>query len=128
MEQLSKNFTLQELTHTNTGIDNTPNENQKANLKLLCENVLQPVRELYGKPIKVNSGFRSWSVNNAVGGKIHSQHRTGEAADISCKDNKKLFELIKDNCKFDQLINEKNYSWIHVSYSATKNRGQILSL
>ena len=130
--QITKNFTLPELTTTSTGITNQPNNQQTAALTTLCNKVLQPARDMYGKPIRVNSGFRSSAVNRAVGGARNSQHTRGEAADItvfSKEENKKLFELIRDNFSFDQLINERNYSWIHVSYrSEETNRGQVLKL
>ena len=130
--QLTKNFTLTELTRTSTGITNHPNRQQTTALINLCGKVLQPLRNLYGGPIRVNSGYRSYAVNKAVGGARQSQHMLGEAADItvhSKEGNKKLFELIRDNLSFDQLINERNYSWIHVSYrSEMENRKQILHL
>ena len=94
--------------------------------------MLQPARELYRKPIRVTSGFRSLAVNRAVGGVRNSQHTRGEAADItvnSKEENKKLFELIRDNLSFDQLIDERDFSWIHVSYkSEEENRKQVLKL
>lgn len=130
--KLTKNFTLTELTATSTGIQNKPNTQQVAALIVLCGKVLQPARDMYGEPIRVNSGFRSTAVNKAVGGARNSQHTRGEAADItvgSREGNKKLFELIRDNLSFDQLINERNYSWIHLSYrSEETNRKQILHL
>lgn len=126
--KLSENFTLDELCVTKSGLSNVPNAMQVNALKLLVEKVLQPVRTLYGKPITVNSGFRSQAVNKEAGGVMSSQHLKGEAADLDCDDNKQLFELIRDNFTFDQLINEKNYSWIHVSYKKNGNRKQILSL
>ena len=130
--KLTKNFTLPELTTTSTGITNQPNNQQTAALITLCNKVLQPARDMYGKPIRVNSGFRSPAVNRAVGGAPNSQHTRGEAADItvfSKEENKKLFELIRDNFNFDQLINERNFSWIHVSYrSEEENRKQVLKM
>lgn len=130
--KLTKNFTLTELTATSTGIQNKPNTQQVAALIVLCGKVLQPARDMYGEPIRVNSGFRSTAVNKAVGGARNSQHTRGEAADItvgSREGNKKLFELIRDNLSFDQLINERNYSWIHLSYKSEEtNRKQILHL
>lgn len=126
--KLSENFTLEELCVTKSGLKNIPNSMQINALKLLVEKVLQPARTLYGKPITVNSGFRSQAVNKEAGGVMSSQHLKGEAADLDCDDNKQLFELIRDNFTFDQLINEKNYSWIHVSYKKNGNRKQILSL
>lgn len=126
--KLSENFTLEELCVTKSGLKNVPNAMQINALKLLVEKVLQPARTLYGKSITVNSGFRSQAVNHAAGGVMSSQHLKGEAADLDCEDNKKLFELIRDNFTFDQLINEKNYSWVHVSYKKNGNRKQVLSV
>ena len=123
-----KYFTFEELTHTDTGLKNIPSPNQKANLIALCENVLDPARALLEMPIKVNSGFRSFAVNEKVKGAKSSKHLEGEAADLTCQDNKKLFELIRNNLPFDQLINEYNYSWIHVSFSQSHNRKQILKI
>lgn len=129
---MTKNFTLEELTATSTGLSNVPTEREKEKLKLLAEKVLQPLRELYGKPIIINSGFRGDAVNKAVGGVPTSQHRKGEAADLttgSKEGNKILFNLIKDNLEYDQLINEYDYSWVHVSYTICKpNRKQILKI
>ena len=121
-----KHFTFQELTVTNTGLPNIPNDEQRANLTLLVDNTLDPARELIDAPITVDSGFRSPEVNAKVGGAKNSQHLTGQAADIVCFDNEKLFNLIKDNFPFDQLINEYNFKWIHVSFSNIHNRKQIL--
>ena len=123
-----KYFTMDELTHTDTGLPNIPTPAQKANLTALCENVLDPVRTLLGRPIRVNSGFRCPSVNVAVRGAKTSQHTKGEAADLDCEDNKSLFELIRDHFEFDQLINEQEFSWVHVSFSQLHNRNQILTI
>ena len=132
-----KYFTLDELINSTTakskGIINTPNQEEKNNLVQLIEKVLDPLREAYGKPIIVNSGFRCEKLNKAVGGASTSQHRFGQAADIRTKsdtvsENKKLFDLaIKLDLPFDQLIDEQNYNWIHISYSP-RNRKQILHL
>ena len=125
---LTDNFTLEELCRTSKPYDNTPNESQVEALRSLAENVLQPLRNLYGKPIKVNSGFRSAKVNKAVGGSPTSQHLRGEAADLNCENNKKLYELILNNLEYDQLINEHDYSWIHVSFTTRRNnRNQRLT-
>ena len=130
--KITKNFTLTELTTTSTGITNEPNRQQVGALIRLCGKVLQPARNMYGEAIYVNSGFRSYAVNRAVGGARKSQHTLGEAADItvhSREGNKKLFELIRNNLSFDQLIDERDYSWIHVSYKSEKeNRKQVLRL
>ena len=130
--KITKNFTLAELTKTSTGITNEPNRQEVAALIALCGKVLQPARNLYGKAIHVTSGFRSQAVNRAVGDVQKSQRLLGEAADISTfsrEGNKKLFELIRDHLSFDQLINERDFSWIHVSYKSEEaNRKQILHL
>lgn len=93
---------------------------------------LDPIRELWGKPIGVNSGYRSPELNRAVGGKTTSQHQRGEAADIttgSVEGNRKLFELIQaSGIEFDQLIDENGYKWLHVSYVSRGNRKQVLHL
>lgn len=129
--KLSNNFTLEELTRTSSKFVNVPSTVEKIALKQLAVNVLQPLRELYGKAITVNSGYRSPIINKVVGGAATSQHVKGEAADItggSKQENKILFELIRDNLTFDQLINERDYSWIHVSFKTNGNRKQILKL
>lgn len=125
-----KYFTLKELARTSTGLDNTPTPEVTIALTALVHNVLDPVRELIGMPIKVSSGYRSKSVNKSVGGAKNSQHIKGEAADISCANNALLYRLIRDNCVFDQLIwefgDDDHPAWVHVSYSVTKNRMQKL--
>ena len=135
--QLTKSFTLEELTHSNTAIehklDNTPTSAITANLKLLCEHVLQPLRDGLNKPIGVNCGYRSPAVNKAVGGAENSQHLYGQASDISngCKNNREIFDYIRTHLAFDQLILEGGTltepDWIHVSYSNTKNRKEVLT-
>lgn len=132
-----KYFSYEELTKSitakNKGIDNTPNIEIKKNLKALVDNILDPLREAYGKPITVTSGYRCPKLNTAVKGAKNSQHVTGQAADINgVKDlrseNKKLFDLvIKLNLPYDQLIDEYDYNWVHVSFS-NKPRKQILHI
>lgn len=132
-----KYFTIAELTKSATasrrGIDNTPSSTIKANLTELVDNILDPLREAWGAPIIVSSGYRSPKLNRAVGGAKTSQHMYGQAADIRTvsdkpSDNKKLFDLIlKLNLPYDQLIDEYGYNWIHVSYSP-RNRKQILHI
>lgn len=128
-------FTLDELTRSNTaiarGIDNTPTEEAKKNLIQLVDKILDPLRDMYGKPIYVNSGYRSEALNKAVGGSKTSGHLLGTAADIDTgtkAGNKVLFDLIKHNFTFDQLIDEKDYSWIHIDFNPKRLRNQILHL
>ena len=118
-------------TATAKGIDNTPTQEVIDNLTKLIEAVLDPLRKWYGKPIHINSGYRCSALNEAVGGTKNSQHTTGMAADIdthSTEENKKLFDYIKDNLEYDQLIDEKNLAWVHVSYNDGHNRKQVLYL
>lgn len=136
MSNISKHITLKEATYSATGeakkIDNSPTAEHLASMKLLAEKVFEPVREWYGKPIKINSFYRSKALNMAIlGSSLTSQHSKGEAMDIdTASDNKKLFDYIKDNLDFDQLIFEfgtsDNPDWVHVSYKATGNRKQVL--
>lgn len=131
-----KYFTIEEMTKSSTAtakhIDNTPNQTAIDNLTKLIEIVLDPLREWYGKPIRVNSGYRCEALNKAVGSKYkNSQHLYGEAADITAgskAENEKLFNYIKDNLPFDQLINESDFSWVHVSYREGRLRKQVLAL
>ena len=119
-------------TATAKHIDNTPNQTAIDNLTKLIEIVLDPLREWYGKPIRVNSGYRCKVLNKAVGSKAkNSQHLYGEATDITAgskAENEKLFNYIKDNLPFDQLINESDFSWVHVSYREGRLRKQVLAL
>ena len=128
---LTKNFTLEELLHSDYGeahnIENLATDDVVYNLTALAQDILQPLRDLYGKQIKVNSGYRCKQINDAVGSKDTSQHLIGQAADLDCDDNKKLYELIVDNLDYDQLIDEKSMSWVHVSYKPHGvNRNQQL--
>lgn len=128
--KLSNNFTLEELCVTNSGLKNAPGNAEQAALRELVTHVLQPLRDELGEPIKVNSGYRSQSVNKAIGGAATSQHVKGEAADIECSDNAKIFKTIRDNFVFDQLIwehgDDHQPSWVHVSYKSQGNRHEIL--
>lgn len=127
--KLTKNFTLEELTHSDTAmslcIPNNPTEEASDALLALCENVLQPLRDRLGKPIGINSGYRSKRLNKAVGGSETSQHCKGEAADLR-GDIKGIFTtLIESSLPFDQLIWEN--TWVHVSHRKNgDNRHQIL--
>lgn len=106
---------------------------EKENIINLVNDILQPIRDKYGKPITVTSGFRSPSVNRLVGGSANSQHCKGEAADVKCEDNKELWDLIvnmidNEEITVGQLIDEKKLSWIHISLPNEKRRNQILKL
>ncbi|EKP11793.1 D-Ala-D-Ala carboxypeptidase family metallohydrolase [Leptospira borgpetersenii] len=132
---LSKNFTLSELTVTQTELPNVPDERQIANLKRLCETILEPLRETIGCPIRINSGFRSPAVNRKIKGSVTSQHMNGEAADI-CVPEMKALDIVKIiarlNVPFHQLINEGTTSgatWVHVSVApiGIKPKKEILN-
>ena len=131
-----RNFTIQELTASATAeakkINNDPTPEAAENLKLLVDKVLDPLRDAYGKPIRVNNGYRSPALNAAVKGSKTSQHMKGQAADItggSKAENKKLFELAQElNLPYCQLIDEKNFSWVHISYDKNNVKRQILHL
>lgn len=137
--QLTNNFSLKELTVSDTatrlGLDNTPNETVILNLKALAENILQPVREHYGKSVKVNSGYRAPEVNAAVGGSKTSDHCKGQAADIEINGvaNGDLAQYIVDNFKFTQVILEfykqgvPDSGWVHVSYDMNDLKCQVLT-
>lgn len=128
-----KYFTVTELTRSATatklGILNTPSESVINNLELLVYHILDPLRELYGKPITVTSGYRSQALNKSVGGAVNSQHIKGEAADIttgSISGNKYIYSLLRQ-LPVDQAINEHNFSWIHVSFSSSHCRHQFFA-
>lgn len=131
-----KYFTMDELAHSATairkGIDNTPDSKVKANLTALVANILDPLREAYGKPIVVSSGYRCAKLNRAVGGVARSQHLSGQAADLqsagkSRSEHKKLFDLARKlNLPYDQLIDEHDYKWVHISFNPKGNRRQVL--
>ena len=117
------------------GISNKCNIEQAGNIQRLIAEVLDPLREAYGKPIRVTSGFRSPELNKAVGGSRTSDHMTGCAADIvgtpnTKGENEKLFKLVQElGLSYDQLIDEKNFRWVHVSFrSKETNRKQVLAM
>ena len=136
--QLSKNFSLSEMTKSDTaarkGIDNTPTETHKENMKLLVDKVLQPVRDHFAKSVRVTSGYRSEELCEAIGSSKTSQHAKGEAADFEMfgVDNKELAKYIKNNLVFDQLIlefynpDDPSSGWVHCSYNKEENRKQSL--
>jgi hypothetical protein len=136
---LSANFSLKELTKSDTatrlGIDNTPDEEALDNLKTLCDKVLQPVREHFGKSVNVNSAYRSPESNAAVGGSKTSDHCKGMAADIEIAGvaNADLAQWIMDNLDYTQLILEfytqgiPDSGWVHVSYDPNNLKKQELT-
>ena len=139
-----KHFTIEELTSSDRarelGIDNTPDKDSIERLTTLIVEVLDPARELLGKPIVVTSDYRCSVLNTAVGGQLNSQHTKGEAADLQCYNNKYLFDIIRENLSFDQLILETKdifdrngnktgvREWVHISYKKGKNRKQVLRM
>lgn len=131
-----KYFTIAELCQSNTadrlGIKNQCKQEHVASLTALVDNVLDPLRVHYGKPLAISSGYRCPELNKAVKGSATSQHMSGQAADIDTGDrqqNKLLFEYIRKNLPFDQLIDESNFAWVHVSFRVDgKKRNQVLSL
>lgn len=136
---LSANFTLKELTKSDTatrlGLDNTPGEAEIESLRLLCEKVLQPVRDHFGKSVTVNSGYRSPESNAAVNGSKTSDHCKGQAADIEIPGvpNAELAQWIMDNCDYTQLILEfytqgiPDSGWVHVSFDPSNLKMQELT-
>ena len=134
---LSRNFSLQELTKSDTAIrmdiDNNPNADQIEKLKALCENILQPVRDHFGR-VKVTSGFRSSELCVAIGSSVNSQHAKAEAADFEVigTDNAELFDWIKATLEPDQMIlefytpGEPNSGWIHCSWIPEGRRASFL--
>lgn len=135
--KLSEHLDLSEVTRSDSakrkGISNEPTPEHLENFKKLAENIFEPIRKHFGVPIHLSSGYRSKALNAAIGGSATSQHCTGEAIDIDMDGsangvtNKMVFDYIKANLNFDQLINEFDYAWVHVSFESTgKQRKQIL--
>ncbi len=133
--KLSKNFTRAEIEHSNTakrlGISNEMSEKHLENMQRLIDNLIQPLRNELG-PVRISSGYRSPALNRAIGGSSRSQHSKAEALDIQFwKDgkmnNKVLYDWIIDSgLEFDQMINEFDFSWIHISLKSKENRKEIL--
>jgi len=138
--KISKNLSLSEVVKSNTatrrGIDNNPTQEHLESLEDIANNIFQPLREDLGVPIGISSGYRSKDLNEAIGGSKKSQHSKGEALDLDADmygrvTNKKIFDYIKENLVFDQLIwefgNDNEPNWVHVSYTRKKtNRMQVL--
>ena len=139
MELISKHITFEEATNSDTavrnGINNTPDTATLERMKLVAGKCFEPLREWYGKPIRINSFYRSQILNVKVGGSSSSQHCKGEAIDLSAgsrAENKKLFDWCKANLEVDQLICEYGDNtgpdWVHISYKKSGNRKQILTI
>lgn len=137
--KISKYVSLNEATKSQTairlGIDNTPPDNLIDNMKFVAENIFDKVRDYIDGPLGVSSFYRCDELNKAIGGSATSQHVKGEAIDIDCdmyghSTNKEVFDFIRNNLTFDQLIwefgSEENPGWVHVSLSKNVNRGQVL--
>lgn len=137
--KLSEHLELSEVIRSESakrrGISNMPTEEHIKNLKLIAEKVFEPIRANFRQPIRISSGYRSQSLNAAIGGATRSQHSTGEALDIDMDGtaitNKEIFNFIKEKLPFDQLIwefgTDINPDWVHVSYKADGNqRKQVL--
>lgn len=132
---MGKYFSIKELSYSRIaaekGINNTPNSDAKRKLELLIDKCLDPIRQAYGKPITVSSGYRNYLVNQLVGGKATSQHLKGEAADVvgnNEKETRRIFEIAKQG-NYDQLLFERNNKgnvWVHISYKAEGNRKQCI--
>jgi hypothetical protein len=133
--KLSKNFALSEITHSNTakrlGIDNEPTETHLQNMQYLVDNLLQPLRDAVG-PIRISSGYRNPSLNRAIGGSRSSQHCKGQALDVQFwsegkMHNKIIYDwILRSGLEFDQMINEFDFAWIHISLKVEDNRKQVL--
>ena len=136
--RISDHITYREAIHSNTakrlGIENIPNDVQMENMQIIAEKVFEPLRKWVGGPIKVNSFFRSPETNRAIGGVSSSQHCKGQAIDIDDvyghKTNAEMFEFVKNNLEFDQMIwefgDDNNPNWLHISYVEGKNRNRLL--
>ncbi len=136
--KLSQHFSYQEFIKSQTalrmGIDNEPDDAQLYNMKMICLNILEPVRTTFDRPVIITSGFRSVKLCEAIGSSAKSQHAKGEAADFEIPgiSNKEVADWIHENLPYDQLILEffdgkdPNSGWIHCSHKANDNRGQYL--
>jgi zinc D-Ala-D-Ala carboxypeptidase len=139
MKNISKHVSYKEGVRSNTalrlGIENVPNDEQLKNMGVVASEVFEPLREWVGGPIKINSFFRCYKLNKAISGSKTSQHMSGQAMDIDdtfgCKTNAEMFNYVKDNLDFDQMIwefgDDDNPDWVHVSFvSKEENRNRCL--
>ena len=133
--RLSKNFSRAEIEHSNTakrlGISNEMSEKHLESMQRLIDNLIQPMRDAIG-PIRISSGYRSPKLNKAIGGSSRSQHSKGEALDLQFwekgkMNNRVIYEwVLESGVEFDQMINEFDFSWIHISLKSKENRIQVL--
>lgn len=135
MEKISEHISYREATHSDKavekGLSNIPNDDQLEHMKLVAAMCFEPVRKWYGKPIKINSFFRSLEVNTAVNGSPTSDHLKGNSIDLTAgsrEENLKLFTWMKANLIFDQLIWENDGAWIHISFRKGANRNEVKNL
>jgi len=136
--KLSKNLSLSEVTKSATAkrlrISNEPTKQHLQNLTVLAKEVFQLIRNHFNEPIYISSGYRSRALNKAIGGSKSSHHCKGMALDLDQDyrntnvTNEQIFNYIKDNLEFTQLINENNYSWVHISYDAKDLKKEMLEL
>jgi zinc D-Ala-D-Ala carboxypeptidase len=139
MKNISKHVSYKEGVRSNTalrlGIENAPSDEQLENMSVVANEVFEPLREWVGGPIKINSFFRCYKLNKAIGGSKTSQHMSGQAMDIDdtfgCKTNAEMFNYVKDNLDFDQMIwefgDDDNPDWVHISFvSKEENRNRCL--
>ena len=133
--KLSKNFTRAEIEHSNTakrlGIKNEMSEKHLKNMQVLLDKLIQPMRDAIG-PIRISSGYRSPQLNQAIGGSTRSQHSKGQALDVQFwsggkMNNKIIYDwILESGIEFDQMINEFDFAWIHISMKDSKNRKSVL--
>ena len=135
MDNISEHISYSEATQSPTairfGIENTPTEHQLFAMRIVAHTCFEPLRKWYGKPIKINSFFRCTLLNQKVGGSSTSSHTKGEAIDISAgskAENKKLFDWCKANLIWDQLIDEYDYTWVHISFRQGQNRNMVIKI
>ena len=139
--KLSENFSLEELIRSSTarriGLDNIPNDEHLKNLQVVVDEIAQPLRDHFGKPVRINSGYRSPALNAAIGGSKKSQHSKGEALDLEIDgvSNLEVADWITDNCDYDQVILEfynpaegPNSGWVHASCKANLSENRERNL
>lgn len=139
--KLSENFSLEELIRSSTarriGLDNIPNDEHVKNLQVVVDEIAQPLRDHFGKPVRINSGYRSPALNDAIGGSKKSQHSKGEALDLEIDgvSNLEVADWITDNCDYDQVILEfynpaegPNSGWVHASCKANLSENRERNL